>query len=599
MKIRQITIHNFRSIKHSTLLLDDFSLAVGANNSGKTNVVLALRNFYEDGGVKYKKSFDFPKKEVGAEDEESWVEIEFTLDDDEHDNLKEEYKTPEKILKVRRYFESKDTDRVKPGQSNIYGYEGGVLSTNLFYGAKNVSQQKLGSVLYIPAVSKADDTMKLTGPSPFRDMLTLVMKRAVSESQTFTGLMTAFEQFNKKFKDESSKEGFSLNAVIKDVNESIAQWRVGFDVRINPVNPEQLIKNLLSHYFVDQELEGEEMDIGSYGQGLQRHLIFTLIRLAGKYKAPRASKKKEFNPDYTLMLFEEPEAFLHPGQQESLHRSLRELAAEPTQQVLVTTHSPHYVSRQISDLTGLIRLQKSGARSESFQLMNSDLESLLDQNVGLYREFCKALKNPEIDNSIKGAIRARKLGDDNPDDVKRIEDEGIRYFLSLDAERSGLFFAKHVVICEGASEKALLSVLADERWKQLQDRHIYYLDSIGKFNIHRYMGLLSALGIENSVLMDGDGDVGIQKITNEFIENNKGVRTKYLHIFEMDFEGFLGIDREERRDLKALNAVVRYKRGEIEVEQVLALEAIIRKCVGDDEFLGQENTLSSGQSIGG
>ncbi len=53
---------------------------VGANNSRKNNVMDALRIFYEK-GLKYEKSRDFPK--FDTEDNESWIEIEYSLSENE------------------------------------------------------------------------------------------------------------------------------------------------------------------------------------------------------------------------------------------------------------------------------------------------------------------------------------------------------------------------------------------------------------------------------------------------------------------------------------------------------------------------------------
>jgi len=60
-------------------------------------------------------------------------------------------------------------------------------------------------------------------------------------------------------------------------------------------------------------------------------LIYTLIRLSAKFTDDRpSSKKKDFAPEFTLLLFEEPEAFLHPSQQDRLNASLRLLAKTMT-----------------------------------------------------------------------------------------------------------------------------------------------------------------------------------------------------------------------------------------------------------------------------
>ena len=60
MKLKHITIHNFRSIHDATLNLFDYNLLVGPNNAGKSTVIDAIRVFYEKDGFKYKSDRDFP-----------------------------------------------------------------------------------------------------------------------------------------------------------------------------------------------------------------------------------------------------------------------------------------------------------------------------------------------------------------------------------------------------------------------------------------------------------------------------------------------------------------------------------------------------------
>jgi len=336
MKIHTFQLRNFRSIQDLNVTLNDYSLLVGENNTGKTALLSAIREFYEEGGAKFSHEIDFPK--FHTEDNESWIEISYRTTEEEQETLKAEYRSADNLLRVRRYFQSDNRDLVKAGQSNIYGHEHGKLSASLFYGAKNVSQAKLGTVLHIPEVGRSDDALKLSGPSPFRDMVNFVMKRAVLDSRSFRDLEAAFATFNEQFKEEASADGFSVSNLVEEINRELAYWKIRFGVDVNPLRPEDIVKTLLPHYIEDESLEGKRVSIGSYGQGLQRHLIYTLIRLSARFVEPRAEKKKEFAPDFTLILFEEPEAFLHPSQQERLNASLKTLAAEPTQQILITTH---------------------------------------------------------------------------------------------------------------------------------------------------------------------------------------------------------------------------------------------------------------------
>lgn len=567
MKISHLMIHNFRSLADVTLDLYDYALLVGENNTGKTSVLTALRCFYED-GAKFSREVDFPKFPV--EDKESWMEIHYKTTPEEQETLKKEYRSDDNVLGVRRYFQS-DDDLVKANQSNIYGYENGTLSRSLFYGAKNISQAKLGAVIYVPEVSKTDDTLKLSGPSPFRDMVNFVMNRAVSESKSFDNLRTAFDNFNDAFKQEASADGFSVNSLIEEINANLNQWQIRFGVDVNALRPEDIVKSLLAHYIEDLNLDGKRVHIGSYGQGLQRHVIYTMIRLSTRYAAPKKEKKKNFAPDFTLLLFEEPEAFLHPSQQDRLNASLRQLSLEEGQQVLVTTHSPHFVSKQVNELTSIIRLHKPAAKSMKHQLSDQNVKDLIDENLGLYKRFCDLLQDNGVSDDVKASVRRRALGEDIPRQEAKLEEEAVRFLLWLNAERAAIFFAKHVIICEGPSEKVLFEYLIDQKWPELRDRNVYFADAMGKFSIHRFMGLLNGLGIQHSVLMDRDRDADIHGIVNAFIEAKRTPLTKVIACFDKDLEDFLGIPEAPRRDLKPLHVVSQLRSGKITDDKIKRL----------------------------
>src|ERR1039457_4587008 len=168
MTIYEIAIHNYRSVADATVRLKGYSLLIGANNSGKSNVIDALRTFYEK-DLKFEAGRDFPK--FGTADAQSWVEIEYALTADEAATLKPEYLMRGGHFRVRKWFHP--AEKAKEG---IYGYEHEALSSSLFYGWKNVGQGKLGDVVYIPAVSRLEDHTKLSGPSALRDLINDILK---------------------------------------------------------------------------------------------------------------------------------------------------------------------------------------------------------------------------------------------------------------------------------------------------------------------------------------------------------------------------------------------------------------------------------------
>ena len=510
MRIKSIKIHNFRSIKDAFFDLYDYSILVGANNAGKTNILNALRIFYED-TINFNEKTDFPK--FKTDDNESWIEIEFLLPNNEFKELKDEYKNPGNLLKVRKYLKSDDKKVVKSKQSNIYGYENSVLSKNLFYGAKNIGQTKLGSVLYIPEVTKTDETLKLSGPSPLRKVITYVMKKVIETSVSFKNLNKNFNDFNKNFEADASKDGFSLKKLKEDINHELKEWKVEFGFNINPIKPEQIIKNLVSNYVLDKYLD-EEIDVKSLGQGLQRHLIYILIKLSSQYVEKKVYKQKEFSPELNLILFEEPEAFLHPSQQENLNRSLMALSLELGTQIIISTHSPFFLSKNIEDISSIIKLKRETGITETFQVSEDVKQAVLSENNELTQLFKKILDKPTLDLKTKKRIK-KLLGD--TDDITRMEEESIRYQLWLNSERCCGFFADIVLICEGASEKVFIEYLLKNKWIDLSKSNLYVIDSMGKYNIHRYMNLFKELGILHSIIADKDKNDEVHKIINKFI----------------------------------------------------------------------------------
>lgn len=548
---------------------------MGANNAGKTSFLTALRIFYED-DIKYNEKVDFPKFPV--DDNESWIDIIYQLTDQEFSSLKAEYKNSGNVLKVRKYFKSNDAERVKTGQSNIFGYEKGVLSRNLFYGAKNISQAKLGNVIYIPEIAETDETLKLSGPSPLRKIMDFIVKKVVATSGSFQELTKTFEDFDVKFRNEQSQEGLSLQSLEKEINKRLKEWRVKFGLNINPLKPEEIVKNLVSHNLIDEALN-EEIGVKSVGQGLQRHLIFTLLQLSSRYIEKKEYKKKEFSPEFTLLLFEEPEAFLHPCQQECLNRSLKDISLREDQQIIISTHSPIFVSKNIDELPSLIKFRKNAQGVTTLhQLSEKTKDMIIEENSQLARYLESKLADSSLSAEAKKEIRERYLGET---DEKRMEEESIRYMLWLDTTRCAAFFSDIVLICEGATEKILIEYLIENKWKDLAEKRACILDAMGKYNIHRFMNLFKELGIHHSILLDKDEDVEIQLLINEFIESQKNNFTNRIYFFEKNIETFLGISEppKNRKDKKPLNVMWHYFKDKIKQEKIDELETQIKELL--------------------
>lgn len=534
MKIRRLQIHNYRSIADQTINFGDYSLLIGPNNSGKSNVLDALRTVYEK-DLKFDCDRDFPKFQTA--DEESWVEIEFELSPEEAKTIKTEYLMNGSRFRVREWLHP--ADKLKQG---LIGYENGALSGNKFYGFPGVAQGKLGNVVYIPAVSRLEEHTKLTGPSALRDLINDILSPVVQSSAAFNTLTSDFAKFSQTVKAEATSNGRSLSDLEKRINDEIEDWGVSFNLGVSPPQVEDIIKNLIRHTLTDSALN-TEMSPEAFGHGLQRHLIFTLIRIAAGCAAPKAEpKKKEFSPEMELLLFEEPEAFLHPPQQDVLDTSLRQLASQPGRPVIAASHSPQFVSYNTDDLADLVRIRRVAGKTEIAQVSRERLKTIFEDNQQI----------AEILGATAGLA----------------ELEAVRHFLWLNPERSSLFFANAVLIVEGLSEQVLINYLLKTGQLRSAVKGVVVLETLGKYNIHRFMNLLGESRIDHAVLHDMDANkTGNEKVKqdklNQLIQESRNTCTKVVETLPSNLEDFLGVQVSGERWKKAAEVLLAVQQNKV------------------------------------
>lgn len=569
MKLSRIRIHNFRSITDADIEAHDFLMLVGANNAGKSNVITALRCFYED--TKWSDE-DFPKK--GAADENSWIELSFWLTDDEWENLADKYKegVDDQSIVLKRHFNG---TKANAKQSNIYAVVAGAEQDELFYGAKNISTAKCGSVVYIPALTTPGEQMKTTGPSPLRNMLNFMLKRVVSKSP-------AYEQLGKAFKDLNTEarqsDGF-LSEISGPINTALDQWNVKIDLSVNPISPEDISKSLIKYAFVDSILGGAAFDLDRFGHGFQRSLIYELIRIAPSFQDGKEATKKEFNPDFTILLFEEPEAFLHPAQQENMAFHLRRLGADSEQQVIATSHSPIFVGKNSDDLCQLCRIQKTNGTSQVYQLKKADKDKVIKAGGDMLTVLQAYVADPDVDDGKKK--RAQQLIDNAPKEEIAIQHEKFRFQLWLDSDRASMFFADKVLLVEGSTEKALFNYLLANHWHDLTQQRVLVVDALGKFNFHRFLSLFECYGIFHGVMFDNDDEKNEHVVINQFIRDRKNPYT-LAELFEFNkcLENHLGIELSKRDDQKPLNILMCIEDGTLTAEQLDGLRTLFCNALG-------------------
>lgn len=558
MIITQVTIHNFRSILHQTFSAFEYTLLVGSNNSGKTAVLDCIRAFYEKEKYSFDEKRDFPMMQTV--DEESWIELTYRLDEAEAESLKVEYKQTNNLLKVRKHFKTKQSledGRTAKGVTLAYLCNG-TLELKAFCSLQEIQKGYLGNVIFIPAANKVEDFAKLTGPSAMRDLIASILTDVLESNPVYEALQTSIEGFGESIKISQTENGKSLAGFEKELDSALAPWDVSFGLKFSTPNATDIVKNMISTKTWDKSL-GASQEIENFGSGLQRHFIFSIIRVGNSYISQKPKNTSEFRPSLNLLLFEEPEAFLHPTQQLSLSDDLKKLSKSGGWQVICSTHSPHFVSKSAIDLVSLIHLERQNCITELYQLSTSDVFEITERNNALRKI---ATKWPNL---------AKRLLD-----IEYTQDmDAIKYFMYLNAERAGAFFSNHVLLVEGPSEVALINRLRETGEIDLPP-HAYIMDCIGKHNIHRFMNLFGKLGIRHSVVFDDDNDKDEHSDINELIEvDSKNEFTHLVARIPEDLEAFLGVPECKNKDKKPQNILYNLEKGFIDKERIKQFACLI------------------------
>ena len=558
MKIREITISNWRSIQNVAMSLEDLMIFIGQNNHGKSNILTAALFFFGEIGL---DSLDFHRETTDL-----FVEVVFgDLDETDRRTFKK-YVTSENTIRVRKvaakgngfsyhgYIEEPQEDWLKESQIATYSkredaqqlplkdllptsgritkdafrqaqetyidthhdllefsYE---LEEGPFLGAKNVAKGIFGDVYFVPSVKKAEDDLSAKGKSVFSSMYARVinaMSEANAEFRAARERITSLMHILNKTKEdgtENSARPPELESFENSLADELKDWTATIDVEITPPNLDDIFK-VGATVWVD---DGIRTDIGRKGQGLQRALIFALVKTLAKLQQDEKTDEGEENSEEvttsrkasksSYFVFEEPELYLHPQAQREMFDSLCELA-EGRSQVLLCTHSSSFI------------------------------------NLDRYRSICVVRKK-----TVEEGTTVFQCCDDLLPAANDKKLFNIAYWINPD--RGELFFARKVVLLEGPTDKTVLPHLAH---KLGVFRHDYTLIDCGsKDSMPSYIQVLNRFTIPYVVVYDLDHQAGkgadavvSADKSSERVESHVDSTLGKCIILENDIEEELGI----------------------------------------------------------
>lgn len=211
--------------------------------------------------------------------------------------------------------------------------------------------------------------------------------------------------------------------------------------------------------------DGVRKSPGDVGQGMRNLVVLSLFRAYAKV----------FRGD-AIIAVEEPETYLHPHAQRSLAAIFNELA-EQGNQIFYSTHSGNFVDVSHFDRICLVERCPDPYGQPCTVVRQVSAEELLSNRQELY---------PDTRMSVTGLRE--------------------RYRNIYGLEHNEAFFARKIVVVEGATEEYSLPIYARHLGYDFDANGVSVVNARGKASLDAFYQLYTAFGIPTYLVFDNDRD---------------------------------------------------------------------------------------------
>ncbi len=347
MKITNIKIENFRSIKTTDFATTDFNIFVGQNNCGKTNFFEAMEFFFNGLG----RGGDVEELKFKHEtDNEIIVEVSFSGAIAGATQMK----NPANKTKIENALNGSDTVMFRrtsntPNKRKMFVNGTEVQPGTGFDAALNDFLPKFE---YISTKQYYDSVAKYAKTTPIGIMLSGVLTTILQTNQQYQEFQAKFREL---FEDNNSQIKAEFEAIGNKVKIYLEKQfpdttKVKFEVSAPAFD--DLLKNF--EMTVD---DGVETLAEEKGDGMQRALMLAIIQAYADFRKQNDDLGKSF-----LFFIDEAELHLHPTAQRKLKDVLHTLSLG-TDQVFINTHSSVFVADNYIGQT-IFKVEKSSGETE-------------------------------------------------------------------------------------------------------------------------------------------------------------------------------------------------------------------------------------------
>jgi putative ATP-dependent endonuclease of OLD family len=508
MKLLTVNITNYRCLAEVSVDMDDLTILLGSNSAGKSSFLHALEFFFDNTTLDTADVF-------GGQDQTVSVECTFGDLNDADRSALGPYALGDRVVLRRswtpggdavltgrgRRFPRFEEVRSKAGREYTAAYKAlrselgeldlpaattvaAVEQAMLTFEQEHadlcavVEDQAAGKFLGYGSVGRS----RLAERFPF--VLVPAMRDAASEAverrgSLLTHLLTAIADqraaANEQLKAieteartsyESAVEtshGPVLRELADRLSEQIRRYVPGGEIKLEP-SPAGFS---LDPPRVDLS-GGEERDItdlGRQGHGFQRAFVISALEYLADTDVEEATDRPTL-----LLAIEEPELYQHPPRARHFFKTLSTITQSPSVQVCYATHSPYFVSPERFDSLRFFRRRMGVGGTRDTTVTAASLDVL-------------AGRLQESEANARRAVLARTLSE----------------------QFREAFFAKSVLLTEGASDAAVFETAAEMLGLgSLAADGVVVTNVGGKGSQPIALAILNALGIPTYCVFDGD-----------------------------------------------------------------------------------------------
>jgi putative ATP-dependent endonuclease of OLD family len=483
MRIKRILIKNFRSIKTLEFFPNDICALVGENNAGKSNILAAI-NFLL--GESWPTKQRLEPRDYYEEDTTQPIHVEVEFHDNPCDYKRIWFTAPwEDKAETRMQYTTSDepyylSSEVRDRCALVY------LDANrdLDYHLRHSSWALFGRI-----IRRLDEDFREWATGNQQAQLRRRFEQARDLLRT-----PLFQEF-----ESGVKSAFS---------EQIRRTTHRIELEFQTFDPLNYYRAIQLHLWENER----QRSPSESGQGMRNLILLALFRAYAKV----------FKDD-AIIAIEEPEIFLHPHTQRSLHTLFDELAEEGAQ-IFYSTHSGTFVDIEHFDRICLVKKQS-------------------ETDGDLTRHFTSVTQV-----SPDGLLEARQsLHPQVPMSTKSLRE---RYRNICTLAQNEAFFAKKVVLVEGETEENTLPFFARALDYDFDAHGVSVVNAHGKTNLDQLYQLYTLFEIPVYLIFDGDRDTAdddsrrwnciLLRMLGEPGEEKPDQRIATCYaVFEQDFENSL------------------------------------------------------------